>query len=477
MNEYNKNTNITLKIVDMTNDGLGIAKEGFKTFFVKNGIVGDVIDGIITKVNKNIIYVKAINIITKSPYRIEPKCEFCKQCGGCTLQEIDYDKELQIKKEAVQRNLIRIGKVEYNEDIIKNNIEIIGMENPYFYRNKMQMPFSINKEGNTICGFYAKRTHNIIQINNCNICFDEASIIMNIIKKWCDEEKIQGYDENKKIGLLRHVLIRKGFKTGEIGICLIINDNTYPKILVSKIFNLLRELKSYNITSFDINLNMNRDNVILSKKIINIKGNGYINDEMTIKNTNLNFKISTKAFYQVNFRQAKKLYEIIIEYIEEIEKNNNKKIDVALDLYCGIGTITLFISKYVEKVVGVEIVEEAIIDAKENARINGINNAFFYAHDLSLCDLNNICTNSINKNEKIELVIVDPPRKGLEKNVIDNICEINTKNIIYVSCDSATLSRDIKLFYDRGYILQKIKLVDMFPRTMHVETVCLLTRV
>ena len=445
-----KNKEYVVDIVDNGFEGEGIAKiDGF-TIFIPNAIKGEKIRILIVKVLSSHAFGKIIEIIEKSGQRIEEDCTTYKRCGGCNLRHIDYEETLNMKQRAVQ-NLVNKS--------LKNKVEVKptwGMGNPYHYRNKLQYPIGIDKNGNAIVGVFANRTHEIIPVENCLIQESQANKIAKYLTELINKYKISVYNETTQKGLVRHVVIKTGFRSREVMVIIVINGDKLP--FEKEISNQLQE-KYEEIKSIVININNKNTNVILGEKNINILGDGYIKDYLG----EYCFKISPLSFYQVNPVQAEALYNIAIENV------NITPDDVVFDLYCGIGTISLFAAKYAKKVYGIEIVEQAIEDAKENAKMNSIQNTEFIAGDTEV-----LLTDLID-NKKIipDVVIVDPPRRGLDNTTINNILKIHPKRVAYVSCNHATLVRDLSLLEEK-YEIKMIQPVDMFPFTSHVECVCVL---
>ena len=445
-----KNEEYIVNIIDNGFEGEGITKiDGF-TIFVPNAIKGEEVKILIVKVLTSHAYAKLIEIIKKSENRIEPDCATYKRCGGCNLRHLSYDATLDLKQNIVQ-NLVKKN--------LKSCVSVNktwGMGNPYNYRNKLQYPVGKDKNGNIIVGVFANRTHEIIKTDECLIQNKKANEIAKFIVQLAKKYDISVYDENNQQGLLRHIVIKTGIRTNEIMVILVINGDS-----LSYQENFLNELKNkYNeIESIVLNINKKNTNVILGDKNINLLGNGYIKDILG----DYYFRISPLSFYQVNPVQAEALYNIAIEGL------NITKQDVVFDLYCGIGTISIFASKYAKKVYGVEIVEQAIKDAKWNSEFNKIENTKFIAGDTE-----KVIDDLIN-NKKIipNIVIVDPPRKGLDRNTINNIIKIHPKKIAYISCNPATLVRDLAYLEDM-YKIEMIQPVDMFPWTSHVECVAVL---
>lgn len=447
-----KNKEYVVDIIDNGYEGEGIAKiDGF-TIFIPNGIKGEKIKILIVKVLSSHAFGKILEILEKSKHRVEEDCTTYKRCGGCNLRHIDYEETLNMKQRVVQ-NLVNKS--------LKNKIEVKptwGMGNPYYYRNKLQFPVGKDKDGNAIVGVFANRTHEIIQLEECMIQERQATQIAKDVVNLINKYKISVYDEKNQTGLIRHIVIKTGFRSREVMVILVINGEALP--FQNEIVKELTE-KYNEIVSVVLNVNNKNTNVILGEKNINVLGNGYIEDFLG----EYSFKISPLSFYQVNPVQAEALYNIAIENTE-ISKQ-----DIVFDLYCGIGTITLFASKNAKKVYGVEIVEQAIKDAKENAKMNNIENVEFIAGDTE-----QILTDLID-NKKIipDVVIVDPPRRGLDNTTINNILKIKPKKVTYISCNPATLTRDLSLLEDL-YEIKMIQPVDMFPFTSHCESVCILER-
>ena len=442
-----KNEEYEVEIIDNGYNGEGIAKiDGF-TVFVPNAIKGEVVKILIVKVLSSHAFGKILEIEKKSKFRQEIDCATYKRCGGCDLRHIKYEQTLKMKQNAVQA---LVNKT------LKNKIEVketLGMENPFFYRNKAQYPVGVNKDRKPIIGVFANRTHEVIPIKNCLIQNPKSEAIAKFILEFIKEKNISIYNEKTGRGFFRHIVIKVGIKTNEIMCIFVINGKKFPyeDELVKKLKQNYPEIKT-----IVKNINMKNTNVILGQENINLYGNGYIEDVLG----EYKFKISPLSFYQVNPKQAEKLYNLGIE-MAKVSKE-----DTVFDLYCGIGTISLFIAKYAKKVYGVEIVEQAIKDAKQNAKINNIENVQFIAGDTKI-----VLEDLIYKKGIIaDIVIFDPPRKGLDNNSINNILKIKPKKIVYISCNPATLVRDLALF-EKLYEVKTIIPVDMFPFTKHVECV------
>ena len=443
--QVEKNKEYIVDIIDNGFQGEGIAKiDGF-TIFIPNAIKGEKIKILIVKVLASHAFGKIIEIIKKSDYREESDCITYKRCGGCSLRHIKYNETLKIKQNAVQS---LVNKTLENKIIVE---ETLGMDKPYHYRNKAQYPVGLNKEGKPVIGVFANRTHEIIPIETCYIQNKQSEEIAKYIFNFLINHKIKLYDEKSGKGLVRHIVTKIGIKTNEVMCIIVINGNELPyeDILVDELIH-----KFGNIKSIVKNINTKNTNVILGDENINLYGDGYIKDILG----DFTFKISPMSFYQVNPVQAEKLYDLGVK-MADIGKN-----DIVFDLYCGIGTISLFMSKFAKEVYGVEIVEEAIIAAKENAYINNVTNTKFIAGDVE-----KILDDLINVKKVIpDIIMLDPPRKGLDNTSIENIRKVSPKKVVYISCNPATLVRDLAKLEDI-YMVKSIKPVDMFPFTSHVE--------
>ena len=444
---------VTLTIEDMGVDGEGIGHVDGCTLFVKDALIGDVITAKIMKMKKNYGYARMMEILTPSPDRVEPKCAFHKQCGGCQIQALSYEKQLAYKKKKVLNNLQRIGGL---TDLPE--FDLIGMEEPYCYRNKAQFPFGTDKNGEVVTGFYAGRTHSIISNTRCYLGVEENEQILEIILAHLKKYNIPAYDEQTGKGLLRHVLIRKGFTTGELMVCLILNGTRMPEMK-----ELVAELtKIPGMTSITINVNTKQTNVIMGQEMRSVWGQDYITDYIG----NVKYQISPLSFFQVNPVQTRKLYERALEYAE-VESG-----ETVWDLYCGIGTISLFLAQKAKQVYGVEIVPQAIEDAKRNAALNGFANAEFYVGKAEEV----LPKKYREEGIKADVIVVDPPRKGCDEALLQTIVQMRPKRVVYVSCDSATLARDLKYLVSEGYEVAKGNVVDQFPHTVHTECCILLNR-
>ncbi len=446
-----KNMEYTVDIIDNGYEGEGIARINDLAVFIPGVIKGEKCRILIVKVLKSYAFGKVIEILKQSESRVEVDCGTYKRCGGCNLRHIDYETTLEMKKYNVQ-NLVNKT---LNEKIKVSNV--LGMGNPYNYRNKAQFPVGFEKDGVTpIMGIFAERTHEIISMRNCMIHNPLSERISNYIFGFIKQNNISPYNEKTGKGVLRHILIKVGIRTHEVMCVLIVNDKNLKKEkeLVNQLTKEFTEIKT-----IIKNINTKNTNVILGNENIILYGDGFIYDQLG----EYTFKISTNSFYQINPIQTEALYNIALE-MAQINKN-----DVVYDLYCGIGTIGIFASKYAKKVYGIEIVEQAIEDAKHNAEINNIKNIEFFTGDVE-----NIFEELVKEQDnKADLIIVDPPRKGLDINTINNIKDNDFKKVLYISCNPATLVRDLKLFEEK-YNIIKIQPVDMFPFTTHVECVVLL---
>ncbi len=455
-----KNDQFEVTIEDMSSEGLGIGRRDGFVWFIKDTVVGDHVLAAATKVKKTYGFARLVRVLTVSPDRVEPPCPIARRCGGCQLQELSYPAQLRFKSEKVYNNLLRIGEVE--EDVLRRAFEpIIGMEHPLRYRNKAQFPIARDRDGNIIAGFYAGRTHSVIRCEDCLLGVQENKRILEIILTWIKTYGIEPYHEESGRGIVRHVLIRKGFASGELMVCLVINQDKLPH--QEELVRAFQEAGDIRLRSLNYNINKERSNVIMGRELVNVFGPGYIEDSIG----SVRFRISPLSFYQVNPVQTAEMYGAALEFADLHGTEN------VWDLYCGIGTISLFMSQRARHVYGVEIIPEAIEDARQNAELNGISNAEFYvgAAEEVLPEWY-----AKHPEERIDVVCVDPPRKGCDERALDTIVSMAPERLVYVSCDSATLARDVKYLRAHGYELKRVRPVDNFPMTVHVETVALLTR-
>ena len=451
--EFRKNDLVTLEIEDCGIDGEGIGKADGFTVFVKDAVIGDTVTAKIIKAKKNYGYGRLMEVLKPSPYRVEPKCAFARQCGGCQLQALSYDQQLVFKTNKVKGHLERIGGF---TDIPME--PIIGMDDLFHYRNKAQFPVGRNKEGKIVTGFYAGRTHNIIENRDCALGVAENKEVLDRVIAHMEKYGIEPYNEATGKGLVRHILIRYGYFTKEVMVCLILNGNKIPK--EEQLVKSLCEIPG--MTSITINVNKKRSNVILGEEICLLWGQEYITDRIG----DISYQISPLSFYQVNPMQTQKLYAKALEYADLHGQ------ETVWDLYCGIGTISLFLAQKAKFVRGVEIVPAAIENAKENAKLNGLENTEFFVGKAE-----EVLPREYKKNGVYaDVIVVDPPRKGCDETLLETMIEMNPERIVYVSCDSATLARDLKYLCERGYELRKVCPVDQFGMTVHVETVVLLSK-
>lgn len=472
--EMKKNDRFVLKIEDMGENGEGIGRLDGYIWFVKDAVIGDVIEAGVTKMKKQYGFARLIRVIEPSEYRTEERCPSARRCGGCQIQAVDYQEQLRLKEKKVYNNLKRIGGLsslllpggeetteQTKEETERNAVvmePIIGMENPWRYRNKAQFPFGRNKDGRIVTGFYAGRTHDIVEQEDCLLGVEENREILSIIRNFMEEYKIEPYNEETHRGLVRHVLIRKGFQTGELMVCLVINGRKLPgqQALTEHL------LEIPGMTSISLNVNQEKTNVILGKELINLWGEGHITDYIGA----VQYRISPLSFYQVNPVQTERLYGTALEYAG-LTGN-----ETVWDLYCGIGTISLFLAQKAKQVYGVEIVPQAIDDARENARLNHMENVEFFVGKAE-----EVLPEQYERNQiYADVIVVDPPRKGCDEKCLETIVKMSPNRVVYVSCNSSTLARDVKYLEERGYRTERVRCVDMFPHSGHVETVVLLSR-
>ena len=464
--EFKKDDCVTLHIEDIGTGGEGIGKADGFTFFVKDAIVGDVIEAKIMKLKKNYGYARLMKVLTPSKDRVEPKCPVARQCGGCQIQEMRYEAQLAFKQKMVQNNLERIGGLSDFE-----MYPVIGMETPYAYRNKAQFPVGEDKDGNIVIGFYAGRTHHIVEQTDCCIGAPENGEVLRKVKAYMQKNQIRPYNEEHHSGIVRHILIRTGYHTKEIMVCLIVNAAKASCLKnAEQLTESLREMDG--MTSVMVNFNTEKTNVILGKKSEVLWGQPYIEDFIG----DVKYQISPQSFFQVNPMQTEKLYAKALEYAG-LTGN-----ETVWDLYCGIGTISLFLAKNARKVYGVEIVPQAIEDARNNAKRNGIDNAEFFVGKAEEVvpafyekALKQAQDSEAGKSIRPDVVVVDPPRKGCEEVLLETIVKMQPQRIVYVSCDSATLARDLKFLSANGYAVKEVQPVDQFGHSVHVETVVLLS--
>lgn len=465
---FKKNDEVQVTITDYTSEGAGIGKVDGYPLFVKDAIIGDTVIAGITKVKKNYAFARLVKIVTPSADRVEPKCVFHKKCGGCQMQALSYEAQLVFKENKIRNNLVRIGGFE--PDFVDVVMEpIIGMDEPFRYRNKAQYPVGTDRDGNPVTGFYAGRTHDIIANTDCYLGRECNQVILETVLVWMKEQGVPVYDETTCQGLVRHVLIREGFHTGEIMVCLVVNlpGGRSSGTGVAEADRLVGDLRGISgvgerIVSICLNYNNENTNVILGCESEVLFGQGYITDTLS----GIAFRISPLSFYQVNPVQTEKLYGTALEYAGLTGE------ETVWDLYCGIGTISLFLSQKAKQVYGVEIVPQAIEDAKQNAALNAVTNAEFFVGKAEEV----LPEKYMKENIYADVIVVDPPRKGCDEKCLETMVKMAPKRIVYVSCDSATLARDLKYLCENGYEVKRVRGVDQFCHTVHVETVALLSK-
>ena len=451
--EIKKDDIFSVSIEDLSTDGSGIGRIDGYTVFVKDALPGDMAEIKIIKAKKTYGYGRLLKILTPSPDRTQPFCPVARSCGGCQIQALSYPAQLKYKENKVRELLSRIGKI---TDYIM--LPIIGMDDPWFYRNKAQYPVGTDRQGCLIAGFYAGRTHSIIPVGNCCIQSKHTENVLPAVLQWMDDNHIPAYDEKSGHGLIRHILTRAGFHTGEIMVCLVINSKKLPAAdsLISRLVQIP------GMTSVSYSVNTARNNVILGDNAHTIWGRPYISDSIG----DISFRISPLSFYQVNPVQTEKLYATALAFADPGPE------DVIWDLYCGIGTISLFMAKKAARVCGVEIIPQAIDNARENASLNSIDNAEFFVGKAEEV----LPAAYKEKNIHADIIVVDPPRKGCDQSLLDCIITMQPRKVVYVSCDPATLARDLRILEDGGFKVEKVQCADMFPHSVHVESVCLLTK-
>lgn len=445
-----KNEIIKLDITDLNSDGAGVGRHDGLVVFVPYALPGETVEVLIIKVTKNYAVGKIQNIIKKSDKRIAPECPYFYRCGGCDYQHINYIEQLKLKCSSTIKN---IQKISQNKDIQLN--KIIGANKIWNYRNKAQFPISVNKENNVIMGFFSPKSHRVVSVDECILQDNKCNSIIEPIKRIIKKHNISIYDEINHKGVLRHVITRAS--KNELMVILVTNLNEkLPKNLITDIKESLPQ-----ITTLIQNVNTKKGNIILGSKCITLFGEGYINDTLC----DIKFRLRPLAFLQVNPNQAEKLYNTALEYAD-LTGN-----EIVFDAYCGIGVMSLMLAKKAKKLIGVEIVPEAIETAKESAKLNNINNAEFL---VGACE--DVLPQLLKKGENPDVIVVDPPRAGCEASLINVIAENEIKKIVYVSCNPATLARDIKLFNELGYSCSDVTFVDMFCHTKHIESIVCLTK-
>jgi len=445
-----KNQIYEAEIVDYTTEGQGIAKVEGCTVFVPNAIVGEKVRLRIEKAAKTWAAGKIVELLERSPHRVNRECPVAKLCGGCDFWHMDYEEETRLKADRVRQCLNRLA----GENL--QTLPILSAPTCLAYRNKAQYPVSV-KKGKAYAGFFKAGTHDVIENERCLILPPESDAVKQLVIDYVNQFHVMPYNEKEHKGLLRHIYVRRGAVSGQILVCLVLNGRRIPKPEV-----LIERLKKVQgFTTLVISVNTKVGNSILGDEFITLYGPGYIEDTLC----GLTFRLSPRSFYQVNHHQAQRLYEAAIT------RTGITKDDTVLDLYCGVGTITLAMAKAAGRVIGVEVIEQAVEDARDNAKRNGIENAEFFCGDAGQAALE-----LEKQGVKADVVVVDPPRKGLNADTIEALARFAARRIVYVSCDPATLARDVALLKERGYVLSDALAVDLFPRCAHVETVILLSR-
>lgn len=465
----NKNDECEIIIEDMGKDGEGIGHVDGFTLFVKNTVIGDRVRAKVMKAKKNLAYARMTELIEPSPFRVEPACSRARECGGCTLQHVHYDKQKELKQNHVRNCLVRIGGI---ADTDQRMEPLIGMEDPYHFRNKMQFPAGVDREGNPCFGFYAGHTHSLIPLADCPAGHPVNRDLIRAVRLYMKKTGASCYDETVHQGLIRHLLIRVAFATGEIMVCLVINGTEIPKqeVLIAK---LVEAVEGYNarkkenmiLASVVTSINTEKTNRILGTESRVIGGRGYIEDMIGT----LRFRIAPEAFFQVNPVQTERLYEKVMEY------SGLSGEETVWDMYCGIGTISLFLAQKAKMVYGVEIIPQAVENARENALLNQTENAVFFTGKAEE-EVPRLYREDPERY-RADVVVVDPPRKGCDGELISTLLDMEPLRIVYVSCDPATLARDLKILTEEKYAVERIVPVDMFPQTTHVESCVLLERV
>ncbi|MCJ1661801.1 23S rRNA (uracil(1939)-C(5))-methyltransferase RlmD [Staphylococcus sp. NRL 16/872] len=452
MEILNKNDIKQGYVVDLTHEGHGVVKFDRYPIFIPNALIDEEIEFKIIKVKKNFAIGKLLEVKQASEDRVEPPCKYYWKCGGCQLQHMTYEAQLAMKKEQVVNLFHR--KAQFNETLINDTI---GMENPWRYRNKSQLPIGKDKDNHTILGYYRQRSHDIIDMDSCLIQDQQHQVIMNHVKQWLNEFNISIYNERTKKGLLRHLVIRTGHYTDEMMVIFVTNGAKFKQahLLVEKLTQTFP-----NITSIKQNINDSHSNVIMGRQSITLYGKDKIIDSLS----DITFKISDQSFYQINSSQTEKLYGKAIEYAQ---LNGQETV---LDTYCGIGTIGLYMAPVAKHVYGVEVVPSAIKDAKQNATLNGLDNTTFECGKAE-----EVIIEWKQQGIKPDVVMVDPPRKGCDETFLQTLLALNPKRIVYISCNPSTQQRDAKILAS-SYDLKEITPVDMFPQTTHIETVALFER-
>lgn len=467
-----KNDVIELKIEDMSMDGAGIGRYEGMIFFVKDTVIGDTVSARIMKLKKTYGYARLIAIQEASPSRVEPRCLSARACGGCQLQQLAYAEQLKFKQRKVRDSLIRIGG--FDASHMDGVMEpIVGMEEPFAYRNKAQHPIGTDADGEPVAGFFAGRTHHIVSNTDCALCTPVNKQALDAALWYMKTYHVSAYDEKTGQGLMRHVFLRVGFDSNEIMVCFVVNGTKLP----DEAALIERLTKIPGMKSILLNVNQKNTNVILGDETRTLWGEPVITDALYVRNTKdfsrtdekITYRISLHSFYQVNPMQTEKLYAIALEYAGLTGR------EIVWDLYCGIGTISLFLARHAKQVYGIESVPQAVRDAEENAKRNGIENAVFIAGKVEEV-LQGVAGDGTDASavQKPDVVVVDPPRKGCDAKCLETMLRLKPERIVYVSCDPATLARDLRILCDGGYEIGKIRAVDQFGQTVHVESIALL---
>lgn len=469
-----KNDVIELKIEDMSMDGAGIGRYEGMIFFVKDTVIGDTVSARIMKLKKTYGYARLIAIQEASPSRVEPRCLSARACGGCQLQQLAYAEQLKFKQRKVRDSLIRIGG--FDASHMDGVMEpIVGMEEPFAYRNKAQHPIGTDADGAPVAGFFAGRTHHIVSNTDCALCTPVNKQALDAALWYMKTYHVSAYDEKTGQGLMRHVFLRVGFDSNEIMVCFVVNGTKLP----DEAALIERLTKIPGMKSILLNVNQKNTNVILGDETRTLWGEPVITDALYVRNTKdfsrtdekITYRISLHSFYQVNPMQTEKLYAIALEYAGLTGR------EIVWDLYCGIGTISLFLARHAKQVYGIESVPQAVRDAEENAKRNGIENAVFIAGKVEEV-LQGVAGDGTDASavQKPDVVVVDPPRKGCDAKCLETMLRLKPERIVYVSCDPATLARDLRILCDGGYEIGKIRAVDQFGQTVHVETIVLIQK-
>lgn len=442
-----KNDRTTVYIEDLTHDGNGVAKIDGYPLFIQGVLPGETAEVHILKTLKNYGFAKVVNLLEKSPDRVDAPCVYFEQCGGCQLQHLSYEGQLKWKQNMVANVMKRLGKIDAPVHPVK------GMEEPWNYRNKSQIPFAQNEAGEMVAGFYKTKSHSIVDMERCLIQTGEADTVMADLKRELEVLGVRPYDEKTHQGMLRHVVVRKGRATGKVMVVLVTKAKKFPQ--ASAVIEKIRKLIP-NVTSIVQNVNGEKTNVIFGNETFTLWGKDTIEDTIG----NVRFEISARSFYQVNPVQTEVLYKQALDYAQ---LTGDERV---IDAYCGIGSISLFLAQKAGHVMGVEIVEQAIEDAKRNAELNGFTNTYFEAGPAE-----EVIPRWYKEGKEADVLVVDPPRKGCDEALLNTIIEQKPKRVVYVSCNPATLARDLRILEDGGYKTQEVQPVDMFPHTTHCEAV------